>query len=96
MGCSIRVKMYDGTDFYSSSSISHTLSNCIFFICHEISGGDQQGVVFEKIKEGFEKIKEQPAESEKYCALDKGTSTYGVVKQLRDNDIELHTDQQVF
>ncbi|XP_005089198.1 uncharacterized protein LOC101848704 [Aplysia californica] len=59
-------------------------------------GGTEQETVFAKIKEGFEKIKDQPASSEKYGSLEKTPATYGVVKQLRDNDMDLHTDQQMY
>lgn len=51
--------------------------------------------VVEKVKEGLEGVADQPATSEKYGGLDKSPATYGVVKRLRDNDMELHTDQQV-
>ncbi|RUS87848.1 hypothetical protein EGW08_004381 [Elysia chlorotica] len=53
-------------------------------------------IVFAKIKEGFEKIKDQKATSEKYAAIDKTPATYGVVKQLRDNDMDLHTNQTMY
>ncbi|GFO50483.1 hypothetical protein PoB_007698800, partial [Plakobranchus ocellatus] len=58
--------------------------------------GMEQEVIFSKIKEGFEKIKEQKATSEKYSALDKTPATYGVVKQQRDNDVDLHTNQTMY
>lgn len=45
--------------------------------------------------EGLKGIKNQPSESEKYGQLDKGPATFGVVKRLRDNDMELHTNQTV-
>ena len=51
--------------------------------------------VIEKVKEGLAGVEDQPTSSEKYSGLDKGPATYGVVKQLRDNDMELHTDRQV-
>ena len=47
------------------------------------------------MKEAFEKVETQPDSVEKYGALDKGPATYGVVKKLRDNDMELHTNKQV-
>ncbi|CAG5132048.1 unnamed protein product [Candidula unifasciata] len=53
-------------------------------------------VVFSKIKEGFEKIKEQPATSEKYGGLENTPAVFGVVKQLRDNDMDLHTNQTMY
>lgn len=48
-----------------------------------------------KVKEGFEGLENQPATSEKYGGMDKGPATYSVAKQLRDNDMDLHTDKQV-
>lgn len=48
-----------------------------------------------QIIEGLKNVKNQPSESEKYGQLDKGPATFGVVKRLRDNDMELHTNQTV-
>lgn len=48
-----------------------------------------------QIIEGLKGVKDQPSESEKYGQLDKGPATFGVVKRLRDNDMELHTNQTV-
>jgi len=59
-------------------------------------GNTEQDTIFDKIKEGFEKIKDQPKSSEKYGSLDKSPATYGVVKQLRDNDLDLHSNQQMY
>lgn len=44
---------------------------------------------------GLKGVKDQPSESEKYGQLDKGPATFSVVKRLRDNDVELHTNQTV-
>lgn len=49
-----------------------------------------------QIIEGLKGVKEQPSESEKYGQLDKGPATFGVVKRLRDNDMELHTNQTMY
>ncbi len=51
--------------------------------------------VLEKAKVALEKVETQPDIAEKYGGLDKGPATYGVVKKLRDNDMDLHTDRQV-
>ena len=40
-------------------------------------------------------MEHQDANAEKYGALEAGPATYGVVKRLRDNDMDLHTDKQV-
>ena len=51
--------------------------------------------VMTKVEEGLGGVEKQPENTEKYGGLDKGPATYGVVKQLRDNDMDLHSDQQV-
>ncbi|KAL3873788.1 hypothetical protein ACJMK2_036873 [Sinanodonta woodiana] len=53
-------------------------------------------LIVKKIKEGLDGIKDQSANAEKYSRLDKGPTTYGVVKKLCDNDKELHTDRQMY
>lgn len=50
----------------------------------------------QKVKDGLAGVEKQPANTEKYSSLDKGPATYGVVKKLRDNDMELHTDKQMY
>ena len=32
----------------------------------------------------------------RYTGVEKGPATFGVIKRLRDNDMELHTNRQVF
>ena len=59
------------------------------------AGEESAGTVLAKVSEGFEGLENQPATSEKYSGLDTGPATYSVAKQLRDNDMELHTDRQV-
>lgn len=51
--------------------------------------------VVKKCQEGLEGVAHQPDTSEKYANLDKAPATYGVVKRMRDNDMDLHTDKQV-
>ena len=60
-----------------------------------ITGDEITNGVLDKVKESFEKVETQPDSVEKYGGLDKSPATYGVVKKLRDNDMELHTDKQV-
>ena len=48
-----------------------------------------------KAKEGLDAVEKQSENVDKYSTLDKGPATYGVVKRLRDNDMDLHTDKQV-
>lgn len=50
----------------------------------------------EQISNGLLGVENQPSESEKYGQLDKGPASFGVVKKLRDNDMELHTDKQMY
>jgi len=53
-------------------------------------------VVLKKLQEGLEGLKNQPENSQKYSQLEKGPATYSVVKKMRDNDTELHTDKQMY
>ncbi|XP_050404936.1 uncharacterized protein LOC126820858 [Patella vulgata] len=59
-------------------------------------GEESSEIILNKVKEGLEGIEKQPANTEKYGDLDKGPATYGVVKRLRDNDMDLHTDNQMY
>ncbi|KAL4237616.1 hypothetical protein ACF0H5_002330 [Mactra antiquata] len=52
--------------------------------------------ILKKVKEGLSDVEKQPENTEKYSDLDKGPATYGVVKKLRDNDMDLHTDKQMY
>ncbi|KAK3093794.1 hypothetical protein FSP39_020339 [Pinctada imbricata] len=61
-----------------------------------VYGQDSLNEIVTKMKEGFNGVEKQPETSEKYSDLDKGPATYGVVKKLRDNDMELHTDKQMY
>ena len=51
--------------------------------------------IFDKVKAGLEGVEKQEANAEKYSALDKGAATYGVVKKLRDNDMDIHENNPV-
>ncbi|KAK6182480.1 hypothetical protein SNE40_010161 [Patella caerulea] len=59
-------------------------------------GEESSEIILNKVKEGLEGVEKQPANTEKYGDLDKGPATYGVVKRLRDNDMDLHTDNQMY
>lgn len=59
-------------------------------------GDEAYLLIEEKIKSGLTGVKDQPSESEKYGQLDRGPATFSVVKKLRDNDMELHTDKQMY
>ena len=59
-------------------------------------GQDSLKVVFKKIKEGFKAVETQQENIGRYESLEKSPATYGVVKRLRDNDFELHSDQQMY
>ena len=52
-------------------------------------------IVLTKAREGLAGVETQEVTAERYSSLDKSPATYGVVKRLRDNDMELHTDKQV-
>lgn len=62
---------------------------------HYTTGQDAATYVMNKVEEGLTGVEKQPENTEKYSSLEKGPATYGVVKQLRDNDMELHSNQQV-
>lgn len=64
-------------------------------IIYNFSGQESYEEIINKVKEGIEGLKNQPETTEKYGNMDKGPATYSVVKKLRDNDMELHTDKQV-
>ena len=59
-------------------------------------GEEALEVVFAQVAKDFDGIKDQKASSERYEGLDKGVATYGVIKQMRDNDLELHSNQQMY
>jgi len=58
-------------------------------------GQEAQATVMEKITAGLKGVRNQPAESERYRDMDHGPASFGVVKRLRDNDPDLHSDKQV-
>ncbi|KAL8583744.1 hypothetical protein ACOMHN_000365 [Nucella lapillus] len=59
-------------------------------------GESSQETVLAKVSEGLRGLESQPATSEKYSGMDPSPATYSVAKQLRDNDMELHTDRQMY
>ncbi|XP_061173141.1 uncharacterized protein LOC133182346 [Saccostrea echinata] len=62
----------------------------------QVYGQESHEEILNKVKEGIEGLKNQPETTEKYSDLDKGPATYSVVKKLRDNDMDLHTDKQMY
>ena len=60
-----------------------------------LTGKEAQEIVLGKAREGLAGVEKQEVTAERYSSLDKSPATYGVVKRLRDNDMELHTDKQV-
>ena len=75
--------------------IKNHFSLHLCYITMSDAGEVSAGTVLGKVREGFEGLENQPATSEKYSGLDTSPATYSVAKQLRDNDMELHTDKQV-
>ncbi|XP_069690165.1 uncharacterized protein [Periplaneta americana] len=59
-------------------------------------GQEALSTVMEKVTEGLKGVRNQPAESERYRDMDHGQATFGVVKRLRDNDPDLHSDKQMY
>ena len=60
-----------------------------------IVGNDVSSTILSKMQEGLKGVENQPETSERYSGMESGPATYGVVKRLRDNDMDLHTDKQV-
>ena len=60
-----------------------------------VVGADALPIIVDKLQEGLTAVDKQPDNTDKYSNIDKGPATYGVVKHLRDNDMELHTDAPV-
>ncbi|XP_071785582.1 uncharacterized protein [Asterias amurensis] len=59
-------------------------------------GEDASTLLLGRIKDGIAGLKNQTATAEKYNDLEKGPVTFGVAKRLRDNDVELHSDNQMY
>ncbi|XP_066947983.1 uncharacterized protein [Macrobrachium rosenbergii] len=59
-------------------------------------GKDVLPMIFEKMREAFKGVDNQPSECERYGDLESGGATYGVVKRKRDNDMDLHTNKQMY
>ena len=51
--------------------------------------------VVDAMREGLSGLRDQPVESERYRDLS-NSSEFGVVKRLRDNDVALHENQQMY
>ncbi|XP_023321414.1 uncharacterized protein LOC111696105 isoform X2 [Eurytemora carolleeae] len=52
--------------------------------------------IITKLETGLENLTSQPVESEKYGDLDTSPANFSVAKRIRDNDVELHEDQQMY
>ncbi|GAB1608917.1 uncharacterized protein LOC115226077, partial [Argonauta hians] len=59
-------------------------------------GEECRQTVMGQIKEGLAGLEQQEATSEKYAGLERGPATFGVAKQRRDNDPDLHTNKQMY
>ena len=62
----------------------------------EAYGTEALDKVFDKVKDGLGAVEHQPDNAEKFESLEKGPATYGVVKRIRGNDMELHSNQQMY
>lgn len=51
--------------------------------------------LLEKVQEGFDGVENQDSFAKNFGGLESTPATFGVVKSLRDNDVELHSDKQV-
>ena len=70
-------------------------STLILFKLLLVSGVEAATLVMVRVTDGLGGVEKQPENTGKYSGLDKGPATYGVVKALRDNDMDLHSNQQV-
>ncbi|XP_045581052.1 uncharacterized protein [Procambarus clarkii] len=59
-------------------------------------GKDVLPMIIEKMQEGLKGVEDQPSEIEKYGDLESGPAMYGVVKRKRDNDMDLHSNKQMY
>ncbi|XP_067011656.1 uncharacterized protein [Anabrus simplex] len=59
-------------------------------------GQEALATVSERIVAGLKGMRTQPPESEKYPELEKGPAQFSVVKRIRDNDLDTHSDQQMY
>merc|ERR1711997_359192 len=48
------------------------------------------------MEDTFDRVKDQPVESQRYGDMSKDPANFGVVKQLRDNDPQLHENQTMY
>lgn len=82
---------------YSCSSPIVILNDIMIFpsYINSFSGEAASSILLAKVTEGIKGLQNQSKTSERYSGLEKGPATYGLVKQLRDNDMDLHSNQQV-
>ncbi|CAG2063838.1 unnamed protein product [Timema podura] len=59
-------------------------------------GQESLSVLMERVTEGLKNVRNQPQDSDKYRDLDKGQANFGIVKKIRDNDPELHSDNVMY
>nr|CAD7395536.1 unnamed protein product [Timema poppensis] len=59
-------------------------------------GQESLAVLMERVTQGLKNVRNQPQDSEKYRDLDKGQANFGIVKKIRDNDPELHSDNVMY
>ena len=58
-------------------------------------GDESIKIVSNRVEDGLQNIKNQGANIEKYSGMDTKPAVYGVVKRMRDNDVDIHTNKQV-
>lgn len=59
-------------------------------------GEEIEKKLLDKVKEGFDGLGNQQSFPENFGGLEKTPATFGVVKSIRDNDVELHSDKQMY
>ncbi|XP_037085258.1 uncharacterized protein LOC119105821 isoform X2 [Pollicipes pollicipes] len=59
-------------------------------------GAEAVDRVMDRVRQDLTSVSQQPNESERYTEMEGVAATYGVVKRQRDNDMDLHTDKQMY
>ncbi|PIK43733.1 hypothetical protein BSL78_19410 [Apostichopus japonicus] len=61
-----------------------------------VYGNEVEKKLLEKVQEGFDGVENQDSFAKNFGGLESTPATFGVVKSLRDNDVELHSDKQMY
>ncbi|KAF6022738.1 hypothetical protein EB796_018946 [Bugula neritina] len=73
------------------SGAAHSLANVTKVYENELAAE-----LLKLIEDSLKAVENQKANTDKYGGLEKGPATYSVVKQARDNDADLHTNNTMY